>query len=366
MVRLRVTLLKAVRISVPWPSVFVASWLAALSIFSPNNRQPTAWFVIVGELAALIHVYAALYCCALAAGLMVLAMTDPSRSTLLRSGLSLGAFSAGIFGIWFLSVLQSIPRIGFHQFNWHTVFDAANLVLRLTGGPICGAIILALILVYGLRRVDTRPLVILFAITYSIFIALPILASFKQPIIGGRYWLIGSPGIIVLVSFLLRSWYLELKAENWPTGWQGVVLLGVVSVIWGSTAAYQNIRTKMIWKGADVVMPMINGCPGQSIHVGTGFNVVNGKLSFMIDAIPFYSFLTGQRPDIFVPIVGVEGRILALRDAHCPVVGWAEHLSPNVLKTKTDEELLSLLRIASSPADVEVRRHRSGFVVLRH
>ena len=111
---------------------------------------------------------------------------------------------------------------------------------------------------------------------------------------------------------------------------------------------------------------LINGCPGQSIHVGTGFNVVNGKLSFMIDAIPFYSFLTGQRPDIFVPIVGVEGRSLALRDAHCPVVGWAEHLSPNVLKTKTDEELLSLLRIASSPADVEVRRHRSGFVVLRH
>ena len=220
-------------------------------------------------------------------------------------------------------------------------------------------------MVYGLRRVDTRPLVILFAIAYSLFIALPILASFKQPIIGGRYWLIGSPGIIVLVSFLLRSWYLELTAENWPTGWQGVVLLGVVSVIWGSTAAYQNIRTKMIWKGADVVMPMINGCPGQSIHVGTGFNVVNGKLSFMLDAIPFYSFLTGQRPDN-VPIVGVEGRSLALRDAHCPVVGWAEHLSPNVLKTKTDEELLSLLRIASSPADVEVRRHRSGFVVLRH
>jgi hypothetical protein len=48
----------------------------------------------------------------------------------------------------------------------------------------------------------------------------------------------------------------------------------------------------------------------------------------------------------------------------CPVLGWAEH-NWEVSKA-TDAELVQFLKIEASPDEVDVRRHDTGFVVLKH
>jgi hypothetical protein len=54
--------------------VFVASWYAALAIEYPHHRPASASFVALGAVAALTHVYAALLCGVLGAGLLASAL----------------------------------------------------------------------------------------------------------------------------------------------------------------------------------------------------------------------------------------------------------------------------------------------------
>jgi hypothetical protein len=52
-----------------------------------------------------------------------------------------------------------------------------------------------------------------------------------------------------------------------------------------------------------------------------------------------------------------------------PLFGWAEHAVPDVVhvdvQIASDRELLDLLKIDAAPAEVQILRHRKGYVVLR-
>ena len=59
--------------------VFVVTWYAALAIQEPHYRPGLGWFIGLGAVAALTHVYAALFCGGLGAGLLVLALFSRRR-----------------------------------------------------------------------------------------------------------------------------------------------------------------------------------------------------------------------------------------------------------------------------------------------
>jgi hypothetical protein len=59
--------------------VFVASWYTALAIKDPHQRPRVASFIALGAVAVLTHVYAALLCGVLGAGLLSLAFFFTSK-----------------------------------------------------------------------------------------------------------------------------------------------------------------------------------------------------------------------------------------------------------------------------------------------
>ena len=89
--------------------VFVASWYAALAIKDPHQRPVLASFVALGAVAALTHVYAALLCGVLGAGLLTFALFSHRRD-LVGPGLALGLSASVVFAIWLSLTWGSLPR----------------------------------------------------------------------------------------------------------------------------------------------------------------------------------------------------------------------------------------------------------------
>jgi hypothetical protein len=56
---------------------------------------------------------------------------------------------------------------------------------------------------------------------------------------------------------------------------------------------------------------------------------------------------------------------LGVSDTMCPILGWAEAVNMQDGLRRTDEELLRLLKIDSSPAQVQIDRHGSGYIVAK-
>ena len=78
--------------------VFVASWYSALLILGfPALTLKRA--TILGCLAAMTHVYAALFCGSIAAGLLTVGFSY-KRKELLKPGLALGLSASVVFAIW--------------------------------------------------------------------------------------------------------------------------------------------------------------------------------------------------------------------------------------------------------------------------
>jgi len=69
-----------------------------------------------------------------------------------------------------------------------------------TVGPRLLLLFMAVLLSAGLLYKRTRPLVIVFGIAFGLFVLLPVVISLKKPILAGRYWMIGAPGLIVVLA----------------------------------------------------------------------------------------------------------------------------------------------------------------------
>ena len=341
---------------------FVASWCVALAVQAPRDRPPPWAFVAVGAVAALVHVYAALFCGVLAAGLLLLVLLDRSRRDLVGPALALGVSTSIVFGLWLATIVDSFGRIDWIEFSTREVLNAAWFVKELTVGYRLAGMLLLVLLLFGLLRGSTRPVTLVFAATFALFIALPLLVSLKKPIILGRYWVIGAPGLIVLVAFLARAWWTETGA-NRLASWLllGVALLACVTSLSGFLAARTMISAKPVWKGADIVRPLVENCPDRSIHVGSA-GIVNSRAS-----LPYFARMADMREGLFADAGSSATPNLAAATARCPVMGWAEHVlrGDDFLARAPDAELLRLLRISARPQDVEIRRHPSGFVVLK-
>ena len=379
--------------------VFVASWYASLAIAGFPEQLTLTRCVILGGLAALTHVYAALFCGSLAAGLVALAILS-NRKELLKPGLALGLSASVVFGLWLGVAFGAIDRIAWITFSWRKVLDAALSVKELAIGSDVAVLVTLSLFVFGLSAKATRSLFIVFFIAFALFAVLPVIASFFQPIIVSRYWEIGAAAFPVVVLFAAKTWILEgLRAhpllmeskagsrflfwraslsENrfalfrthsgaWSdmrliAGAAALCLLAACSVLGFAKARYY-MPTKAFWNGAGLVRPLLAHCREGSVHVYYE-NPTNPYVSWPWAMLSFHR-LTGASQAVFLDSRESSTPTLDARASSCPVLGWAEHSWD--WQEMADKELLKLLRIEASLDDVEIIRHKTGFVVLtRH
>ena len=269
---------------------FVASWLSASAILSPRRPPALTSFALLGALSATIHVYSALMCCCLAAGLFVAAWLW-RRSDLWAPSLALGipagaltlawlayAYAAGLFGN-FAWIPYSVDKIFIfagevilNAFPVGANIAALDYALHTAGAPLRDVILTAypsiisvgvIILIFGLGLLTKRLRIAsaAFGVCFLLFFLLPVAASFKQPIIVGRYWMIGAPAVLVLLLFFIQGWLNEgsEKARGWRFS---LVAAAATAAFLGLTtfngldAARALVTLKPAWRGGALVSSM--------------------------------------------------------------------------------------------------------------
>ena len=343
--------------------VFVTSWYASLAITGFPAQLNLARATTLGALAALTHVYAALFCGCMAAGLLALALLL-RRKDLVKHGLALGLSATAVFGLWLIYAFDSAGNLDWIEFTRGWVLNAALSVKELALGANLQVLAALALFAFGLFHERTRPLFIAFCIAFSLFVLLPVLASFVRPIITARYWLIGAAALPVLMVFAARMWILEGFAgrsrKALMAGGAALCFLMISSAL-GFANARLYTSLKPIWRGVDVVRPLLSQCPSGPIHVYYGNS---GKPYAAWDsAIWSFARLTGASPKLFADPQEDATPSVSAATSPCPVLGWAEHAKS--LANFSEADLLKLLKIEAGPSGVDFVRHFRGFVVLR-
>jgi hypothetical protein len=335
---------------------YVAAWLAALALDAPAPRLAWWYWPLLGATAALVHVFAGLFCGCLAAALLVSALLWRRRD-LIVPALTLGIAAAATLILWFLIFGSgTTARIAWIVFSADTVIAALREMKQTIFGylPVAAiAVVFAATLCVG----RTRPLAVLAGVTATLFLAVPCALSYAQPIVQGRYLAIGAPLVVVFLTFVARA---ALAGRPAPAGLRlpmvagaGVVALLLAMDRSGFLAAQRMTAEQPFWRGAALAGPLLTRCGPASVHVNR----------------PAWLFaLAGHAPEsTFVPIDRAAPAQPDGADTACPLLGWAEHIwqPEDLVATASDRQLLDLLRIAAPPADVTIVRHHMGYVVLR-
>ena len=343
--------------------VFVTSWYTSLAITGFPGQLTLKRAAILGSLAAMTHVYAALFCGSLAAGLTALTVFS-GRKELLKPGLALGLAATIVFGMWLSIAFDSVENLNWIEFTLRRVLDAALSVKELALGANWQVMVVIALFAFGLLDVRTRSLFTAFCIAFLLFALLPVIVSFVRPIIASRYWEIGAAALPVLVVFAARLWLLEgftLRSGKRVVAGGAALCFLVTSSALGFAKARHYAYLKPVWRGADVVRPLLSGCPGTSVHVYYG----NSSKPYVAWEFGMWVFpkLTGASPTLFVDPQEDSTRYLSAATSSCPVLGWAEHTGD--IWNLDDREILKLMKIEASPDDVVFVRHHTGFVILR-
>jgi hypothetical protein len=346
--------------------VFCASWHCVLAVSYTGRRHPILPFIVIGALSALTHPFAALFCGSLAAGLVVLAIFDPLRRDLLWPGLTLGISTTVVFAMWLLWALSALGNIGWVEFTLQAVREAIWYVRKLVVGSWFAVALLAALIAFGFVHRATRPLVVVFGVAFALFVALPLVGSLRQPLVTGRYWMIGASGLVVLVVALAATWWRAEGSDGTVRASRyalvAALLLAMISSISGFLTARAFTAAKPFWEGADTLSALLKSCPAGSVRVGT----------FKLDkptpaaSVASFAYMSRVAPQVFVDVVAATTPLLRVAQARCPAIAWAEHvqLGDNFASHPTDAELLRLMKIDATPDAVDVRRHGSGFYVL--
>ena len=342
---------------------FVASWYAAMAIAGFPEQLTLKRAVALGCLAALTHVYAALFCGSLAAGLLVLAGFG-GRREFVKPALALGLSASVVFGIWLSIAFETRANIDWIVLSTRNVLNAALSVKQLAVGSNWQLFILMAIFIFGLFNRRSRPLFIVFCVCFLLFALLPIIVSFVQPIIRNRYWQIGGAALPVLAVFAARLWILEgLRTPSrlsLTAGGAALFFLGA-SCLLGFANATHYMPSKPFWRGADIVRPLLARCEGSSVHV-----------YYENPSVPFVSFpwemwdfqkLTGAPSSLFKDPRESATPFLKATASSCPVLGWAEDSLD--WQKLSDAKLLKLLKIEASMDEVTILRQKTGFVILK-
>jgi hypothetical protein len=335
--------------------VFAASWLAALAIEDEEHRIAYGWFAGLGAVAGMTHFFAALMCCSLGAGLMAVGGWKRRRG-LTNSGAALGLSAFVAYAGWFcfLSAPETMDIITWIRFDAHSLMLAYTQATQLAVGNGYGVVAACAVIGWGLAQRATRALSVAFAIALTLFVGLPLLISLKTPVISARYWLVGAPALVVFLVFVARTAIAEAMRSRRRAGPSllGVAALGllVVTSVTGFNNALFYIKAKYVFRGAEIVKPLLPGCRAGTVHIYR-----NPQSYLEITQEPVGFFLDAARSTTG-PTAG---------DGSCRVLGWAEQVDEPRWEGAPDAELLRMMKIDARPEEVEIRRHVLGFVVLR-
>jgi hypothetical protein len=338
--------------------VFVASFYAGLSIIFPG-QVPIRRMVIYGVLASLTHVYAALFCCGLAAGLLVVSLVF-RRDDLIRIGLSLGLSTSVLLLAWLPFAIRSI-----HNLDWLPPFTASEAIqvfgdtLIFTFGSYFQLVFVLVLYTVGLSVSQTRQIFVANVIALFAFLVVPMTFSYYlHSIILPRYWMIGGASIPPLIGFMVKYW-----SDN---NSEMSRLALICSLIFIAGSAVQTIYSlphlkamRLSWDGADVVGPALRDCPGGVVHVAT--EVISDRKETWPPRMWGFAYLTAQPLSRFQD-AGLESTpMVSLADTPCNVLGWAEHSWG--WENLNDSDLLKFLKIDALPENVKIVRHNGGFVI---
>ncbi len=342
-------------------AVFVTAWSVAMSVARADAGWSWPRLAALGILSAFIHAFAALASGALAVGVIAAGLAQ-RRGDLLRPGLALGL--GAVFGcaarVLIAGHTRELFTLAWIRFTPHDVYVAANNVSQIEiGGWQAGALV-ALLAGSALVTRRTRGLASCFLVALGVFFVLPLVASLVLPMFVDRYLLIGSPLLLVFITFLAGSAWRAARATMPLVIGGGALAFLCLSSLSGFGAAYELTQMKPGWVGADTVRPLAGGCPAGSIHV-------NGRTGNAA-ALEAYALLLPLPVDRFVDATLATTAWLPAAAAACPVLGWAEHVSkpedPGYPATASDAELLAQLKIRAGPGQVAIKRHAAGYVVL--
>ena len=286
---------------------FVASWYCALAIEVPDKRPHLLSFGLIGLIGASIHLYAALFCACLGGGLVGVSLLFKRRD-LLAPGLVLGISACVITGLFLPLAIGSIDKVRWTALSFQAILSAYWEVRTLTLGSHPAVLLLSVLFAAGLVLPATRPLTVAFALMLFLFFLFPILASLKKPIIGGRYWLIGAPSIIVFVLFMTRAFFVRGADRPgarlyWVGALVGLSFLAVTGVN-GFFVARADTAKKEDWSGAAIVAPLLQHCAPGSVHVYTSWGFVPG-----------FAFLAHAPEDLFIAINSPENAWIEAEDS---------------------------------------------------
>jgi hypothetical protein len=335
---------------------FVASWYAAVLLVQTRWRPPLILPILIGIGAAFTHLFAALACGALSAGILGAAVLRHDRA-LGTHALALGIAASIASALWLALANESASNLAWIEFTPVQVKAALWEVKQLAFGSRAAAIAFVAVVVLGLLYRPTRVLTAVYIAALTLFFVLPVIVSFKFPIITGRYWTIGTPFLLTLVAFLIAAWNPVAKGlRSLTTPALGIAFasaFAVLSCIGGFMAARSSTAMKPIWKGAEVAAPLLGACPARSVAV-----LGAPKLYAIMSKMPKSIFFNSESAQLHTPTD---------ENSACHVLGWAEHVrrGDDYLDRASDTELLQLLSIDARSGTYEVKRHGSGFVVLR-
>jgi hypothetical protein len=324
---------------------FAAAWQCTILVAETSAPRRIVALALLGALAAFTHFYAALAMGSLGGGLALLAILR-RRGELLLPGLVLGGGAALSFGAWYAYAHARVAYIAWIAFNFESVHDALWYIRSLALGPAWMAAPLALIVgLAAWRSQALRPNLIVFAIASALFFALPVLISFKTPIIVGRYWTVGVPFLTITLVLIARTFW---QAPNrWRTlAWASGALV-LVSAGFGASAARYLMQIESVWSGAAIVAERGASCAPGSIRVPN-----QPELYATASGLPEATFVTPTQSSA---------------PSDCPVLGWAEHVlrGDHFSTTASELELLQMVGVARPVDGVVIERHPSGFVILR-
>ena len=332
---------------------FATSWAAGLDIVTGRRETRLVAYAALGALGALSHIFGAIFAGSLGASLVGYGILSRRRD-LRDSGLVLGVSASVVFVVWFSTIQGSMGRVSWLEFTVAAVQEAVWYLRTLTIGPAYMLAPLTVLLAYAFWVKQTRPLVIVMGVTFALFAALPLAASFFVPMIVGRYWTVGAPALVLLL--VLVAWTLAQRSgrnARWAVAATCLVLAATSS--FGVSNALTFVMDKPVWRGAPMGESFGKGCPVGSIRLSE-LMVMNGVTQ--ITSLPRETFMDASS-------AGTPDR--AVTDITCPVVGWSEHFYPvdGSIDAMPDSLLLARLHLTGRPEEVTIIRHRTGYVVFK-
>ena len=333
--------------------VFVASWLAAACIVRPGRRESWWGFALTGLLSGVVHLFAAIACGGLGAGLVAVGLAW-RRPRLLVDGFALGIGAGAATGallLWTMGPADFVEA-SWNEFSLPAVRIAASEARQLiAGGPVAPAVLLAA-MGCALAAAHTRALVAALGIAMGLLVAIPIALSLEVPIITGRYWAIGGPAVVVFTLFIAHQSFAEPRSLMRRSAGALAGLFIALSSVAAFPSAYNRTLGKPVWRGAALVRSLVAGCPAGSVH--------------SLDTPEPYSQIVLNPPGLFVDASDPATPWLAAAQARCPVLGYAEHVlrGTGYVEQASEQELLGDLKITAAPGAVRIVRYPTGYVVL--